>query len=104
MLAAESLRGKKVIGVKGVLIGEVEGVEIDMKNWQVTNFRIHLSDDVAKQLGYRTGFMGMSKPTISLPIAAIDQVGDVITVKNEISELKDLEHAETKVASPPPPS
>jgi len=104
LVAAETLRGKKVIGVKGALIGEVDGVEIDLEDWKVSHFRVHLSEDVAKQLGYRTGLISsrMSKPIISLPVQAIDHVGDVITVKNEIRELKDLEHAEMKVAGPPP--
>ena len=104
MLAAESLRGKKVIGAKGALIGEIDGVEIDMNTWKVVNFRVHLTDDVAKQLGYRTGFLGMSKPVVTLPVEAVEHVGDVITVRNEIGELRDLEHAEMKVTGAPPPA
>lgn len=99
LVAAETLRGKKVIGIRGVLIGVVEGIEIDMEDsWKVSHLRIQLTDEVAKQLGFRTGFISMSKPIITLPVNAIDQVGDVITVKSEIKELKDLEHAEVRVA------
>jgi sporulation protein YlmC with PRC-barrel domain len=93
LVSAESFRGKKVIGIKGLLIGEVEGLDIDIDTWRATHIRIHLTDDVAKQLGYRTGGLIniRSNPIISLPVEAIDQVGDVVTIKDSFKELKDLE-------------
>jgi sporulation protein YlmC with PRC-barrel domain len=92
LVSAESFRGKKVIGIKGLLIGEVEGLDIDIDNWRATHVRIHLTDDVAKQLGYRTSLINIrSNPMISLPVEAIDQVGDVVTIKDSFKELKDLE-------------
>ncbi|MCW3999104.1 MAG: hypothetical protein NWE93_02565 [Candidatus Bathyarchaeota archaeon] len=103
MVSAETLKGKKVIGVRGSLIGEVEGIEISMDDWKVSHFHVQLSDEVAKQLGFKTGLISVrTKPIISLPVEAIDHVGDVVTVKNEIKELKDLEHAEMRVSGPPP--
>jgi sporulation protein YlmC with PRC-barrel domain len=108
LVSAEVLRGKKVIGVRGIMIGQVDGVEISVDNWKATHLRVQLTDEVAKQLGFRRGFLAsnlsMSKPVISLPVEAIEHVGDVVTVKSEIKELKDLEDAGMKVtgASPVP--
>lgn len=92
LVSAVSFRGKKVIGVKGVLIGDIEDVDLDIDTWKATHIRIHLNDEVAKQLGFRTSrLINLSKPVISLPVEAIDQVGDVITLKDSIKEVKDLE-------------
>jgi len=100
VVTAESIKGKKVIGVKGVMIGQIDAIDIDIQTWRATHIRVALSEDVAKQLGYRTGLVRsmVNKPIISLPVDAIDQVGDVITIKDSIKEVKDLEL--TKPLSP----
>lgn len=92
MVSAENIRGKKVIGIKGLFIGNVEDLDIDTSSWRATHIRIHLTDEVAKQLGYKTSLLNIrSNPVISLPVEAIDQVGDVLTIKDSFKEIKDLE-------------
>lgn len=92
LVSAEVLRGKKVIGVKGVVIGEVDGVDINIPSWRTTHVRIALSSDVAKEMGYRTNLINrLSHPVMSIPVEAIDQVGDVVTIKDSIKDLTDLE-------------
>lgn len=94
MVSAEVLRGKKVIGVKGAVIGEVDGVDISIPSWRTTHVRIALSSEVAKEMGYRTNLIDrLSKPVMSIPVEAIDQVGDVVTIKDSIKDLADLELA-----------
>jgi sporulation protein YlmC with PRC-barrel domain len=101
LVSAEVLRGKKVIGVKGAVIGQVDGVDISIPGWQTTHVRISLSDEVAKELGYRTGMMSRisTRPIMSIPVEAIDQVGDVVTIKDSIKDLKDLEFSKPNAAA-----
>lgn len=93
LVTAESFKGKKVIGAKGAIIGQIDAVDINIQNWTATHIRVALSEDVAKQLGFRTGFVRsmVNKPIISLPVDAIENVGDVITIKDTVKDIKDLE-------------
>jgi len=100
LVSAESIRGKKVIGAKGALIGQIDNIDIDTQTWRATHVRISLTEDAAKQLGFRTGLISsrVNKPIISLPIESIDQVGDVVTIKSSIKEISDLEMAKPSPA------
>ena len=106
MLTAEMLKGKKVIGAGGLMIGEIETVLIDVATWKATHLQVGLTDEVAKQLGQKTAPLGISrigisskagmkKPNLSIPIEDVEQVGDVVTVKSGINDLKALEQAAT---------
>jgi sporulation protein YlmC with PRC-barrel domain len=93
------LKGKKVVGSGGLMIGEIEAILVDVKSWKVTHLQIGLTDDVAKQLGQKTtpfgigkvgitSKVGIKKSNLSIPVENVDQVGDIIMVKSGIKELQ----------------
>lgn len=86
MVRADKLTGKKVISSNGNIIGEVNGVELDLVEWTTTYLYVDVSEETAKELGIKTSFW--SATTIRLPITTINQVGDVITLNEKASDLK----------------
>lgn len=98
MVFSQNLKDKEVYGAKGILIGEVEGIDFSDNTWKVTHLLVRLKDDVAKQLGYKSGIR--TKHTILLPVDAINKIGDVVTIKPGIETLADLERIEAQAANP----
>lgn len=45
MVNANSLIGKRVIGAKALVLGEVESVELDVVTWQVTHLGVGLTEE-----------------------------------------------------------
>jgi sporulation protein YlmC with PRC-barrel domain len=85
---ANSLIGKRVIGAKAFVLGDVESVELDVANWHVTHLGVGLTEEATKELRFKKPFM--SHVVISLPISAVSVVGDVITLDTAIKSLKDV--------------
>jgi sporulation protein YlmC with PRC-barrel domain len=82
------LDGKKVVGTEGYILGEVEGIDIDLNTWRANAFFISLSDDAASELGVKKPFL--SKITVCLPTQLVEAVGEVITLKEPIRNLDDI--------------
>jgi sporulation protein YlmC with PRC-barrel domain len=82
------LRGKKVIGARGYVIGEVEGLDLDLSNWQVTGLQVGLTGDAATELGFKRPFL--SKVVVIVPSKIVSQVGNFITLSKEIETLESL--------------
>ena len=101
MVSTEVLKGKTVVGLKGMIIGEVEGAEIDVNSWKVTQMHVSLTEDVEKQLGFKTGLIRsmISKQVVSIPIESINEVGDVVNSNVDMNKLKSLARPEMKVAT-----
>ena len=79
------LNGKKVIGAEGLVIGEVEGVDLDFDAWHTSTLYVRLSDDAAAGYGLKNPFM--SRITICLPTRIVKSVGDVIVLGERLSNL-----------------
>ena len=47
------LNGKKVVGTEGYILGEVDGVDIDLNTWQVNAFYVCLSDEASAELRFK---------------------------------------------------
>jgi sporulation protein YlmC with PRC-barrel domain len=82
------LDGKKVVGTEGYILGEVEGIDIDLNTWRANAFFVSLSDDAASELGVKKPFL--SKITVCLPTQLVEAVGEVITLKEPIRNLDDI--------------
>lgn len=82
------LDGKKVVGTEGYILGEVNGVDIDLYTWQATAFYVDLSDDAISELGFKKSFL--RKVTACLPTQLVKAVGEVITLVEPIRNLEDL--------------
>ena len=96
MVFSQAIKDKKVVGAKGLLIGQVEGVDFNADTWKVTHFLVRLEDEVVRQLGYKSGIR--TKQNILIPVDAIDKIGDVVTIKSGIENLSDLERVEAQVS------
>ena len=92
------LNGKKVIGTEGYILGEVDGVDIDLDNWQVNVFYVSLSSEASAELRFRKPFL--SKITVCLPTQLVEAVGDVITLREPIRNLEDIAEKGVLVSSP----
>jgi sporulation protein YlmC with PRC-barrel domain len=82
------LEGKKVIGAKGYDVGEVEGLDLDLNNWQIVGLQVGLTENAASELGFKTPFM--SKVVVIIPSEIIKEVGNFITLDKATEDLKSL--------------
>jgi sporulation protein YlmC with PRC-barrel domain len=82
------LKGKKVIGAKGYVVGEVEGVDVELSAWQVTGLQVGLTDDAATELGFKRPFL--SKVVIIIPSRIVSLVGNFVTLDEDIENLESL--------------
>jgi len=80
--------GMKVVSLDAKEVGEVSGLEIDIKDWKVTHIHIELTDNAIKELNIRKPLIG--KVTICFPVGYIQKVGDVITLARNLEGLKKI--------------
>lgn len=91
------LRGKKIVGPEGYVLGEMNDLHVDFKTWQATAFYVILSDEAAAELNLKKPLL--RRVIVSLPIDLIEAVGDVITLKAPIRNLKDIAEKEMQVTT-----
>ena len=91
------LRGKKIVGPEGYILGEMNDLHVDFNNWQATAFYVILSDEATAELNLKKPLL--RRVIVSLPIDIIEAVGDVITLKAPIRNLKDLTEKEMQVTT-----
>ena len=84
--SSTKLKGKKVIGSKGYVLGEVEGFDIELNNWQVTGLQVGLTDDAATELGFKRPFL--SKVVIIIPSKLVGLVGNFISLDKTVENLE----------------
>jgi sporulation protein YlmC with PRC-barrel domain len=82
------LKGKTVMGAKGHTVGEVEALDLEPDNWQVTGLQVGLTDDAATKLGFNKTFL--SKVVVAIPTKIVSSVGNMIILNEEIQDLKAL--------------
>ena len=86
--SSTKLKGKKVLGAKGYVIGEVEGLDLDLSNWQVKGLQVSLTEDAATELGFKRPLL--SKVVIIIPSEIVGVVGNFITLDEYIENLEAL--------------
>ena len=89
------LKGRKVIGVEGYILGEFNDLHVDFTSWQATAFYVILSDEAAAELDFKKPFL--RKVVVCLPTKLIKVVGDIITLTAPIRNLKDVAENEVDV-------
>ncbi len=82
------LNGKKVVDSEGYILGEVDGVDVDLTTWQTTGLYVSLSDDAIVELGFKKPFL--SRIVISMPTKVVKAIGEVITLSEPLKSLKDI--------------
>jgi len=86
--SATEIKGKKVVGARGYVVGEVEGFDVDFSNWQVAGLQVGLTDDAATELGFKRPFL--SKVVVIVPSEIVSLVGNLVTLDESIESLESL--------------
>lgn len=86
--SSTKLKGKKVIGTKGFIVGEVEGLDLDISNWRVKGLQVGLTNDATTELGFKRPIL--SKVVIVVPSKIVSTVGNFITLDESIESLEAL--------------
>ncbi|MDH4123709.1 MAG: PRC-barrel domain-containing protein [Thermoplasmata archaeon] len=89
MISAKKINGMRVVTADAFTVGEVDGLEVDQKTWNVTHLDIELSDESLRELGFKKPLLGAIR--ICLPVSHINKFGDVITLKSDLAHLKGLD-------------
>ena len=89
MVNSTRLIGKKIVGSKGYIVGEVQKVEVDLNNWKVTNLQVGLTKEAAQMAGFKRPFLSY-QIVVCLPTNLVRSVGEVITLKDAAENLKAL--------------
>ena len=84
LISFDTLLGKKVIGVKGYMIGEIKGASINTKSWEILALHVKLADTAAEELGFKKRF---GSSTVCMPVKFIKAVADVVTVTPSLAKL-----------------
>ena len=69
-------------------LGEVDGTHADIGEWRITHLDVELTKDSGEELGFKKPLLG--SVTVCLPVSAVKQVGDVVTLNQSLSELKSI--------------
>ena len=88
MVNVTKWHGKKIIGAKGRIIGEVEGIELNTEKWLVTGLQVGLTNETALEAGFKRPSMGQI--VIVIPTELISAIGDAVTLNESARDLKDL--------------
>jgi sporulation protein YlmC with PRC-barrel domain len=87
-LNPDLLNGKTVVGTDGYILGEVDGVNVNLNTWETNAFFVNLSAEATAELGLKKPFL--RKITVSLPTQLIKAVGEVVTLNEPIRNLEDV--------------
>jgi sporulation protein YlmC with PRC-barrel domain len=89
ILRPEKIYGKKVMTYKGLLMGEVDAIEIDENNWTISHVDVSLTKEMEHLFDIKSGVM--SKSIVPLPTSLLGPIGpESITLKEEIADPKQL--------------
>jgi sporulation protein YlmC with PRC-barrel domain len=80
----DKLSGIYVICAGGFDLGNVNGIEINTANWQVTHLQVKLSKAASEDLGFKKRFRSS---TVCVPISLVATTGDNILLNKSIDEL-----------------
>ena len=84
----------KVITDDAFTLGEVDGAHADTATWQITHLDVELTKVATGELGFKKPILG--SVTVRLPITAVKQVGDVITLNKSLLEFKNLKESKAE--------
>ena len=87
-MKAANLNGKQVITSEAQVLGEIDGVEIDVSTWKVSHLHISLLKNIVKKFDFKKPFFG--SVTVCLPVNVIKAIGDVISLNKSIEDLRQM--------------
>ena len=86
------LKGKKVVGAEGYILGQMSDLQFDFNAWKATAFNVILSDEAMAELNFTKPFL--HKIVVCLPTQLIKAIGDVVTLTAPVRSLKDIAERE----------
>ena len=93
-MKVSNMNGMKVITADAFRLGEVDGAHADTGSWQITSLDVELTKEATRELGFQKPMFGSLK--VCLPIAAVKQIGDVITLNKSLLEFKNLKECKAE--------
>lgn len=84
LVSFRELSDKFVICAGGFDLGQINGVELDTKTWQITHLHVKLSKSASEDLGFKKRFRSS---TVCLPISLVATVGDNVLLNKSLDEL-----------------
>ena len=87
VVSIDKLVGMKVITAEAYIFGEVKGAEVNVDSWRITHLHVKLTDKAATDLRFKKRFRSS---TVCMPIALINEVGEVVTIDKSLEELSKL--------------
>ena len=85
MVGLDKLLKKKVVGKDGYILGDMEGLEVNTSNWQITHLRVKLSVLAAKEMGFKKR---LRSSTVFVPVSYVSAIGDIVTVDRSAPDLR----------------
>lgn len=79
---------KRVVTSDDYVIGETESAELDTVTWQVKSLYVSLNDEASEKMEFERPYFG--KIFVCLPVSAVKEVGDLITLNKTFGELQEL--------------
>ncbi len=79
---------KRVSTSDDYVIGEAESAEVDTVTWQVKSLYVSLNDEASEKMGFDRPYFG--KIFVCLPVSAVREIGDIITLNKNFNELQEL--------------
>jgi len=93
-LKVGNMNGMKVITADAFTLGEIDGTRADIGTWQITSLDVELTKEATKELNFKKPMFGSLK--VCLPITAVKEVGDVITLNKSLLEFKNLKEVKAE--------
>jgi sporulation protein YlmC with PRC-barrel domain len=93
-LKVSKMNGMKVITEGAYTLGEVDGAHMDKNTWQITHLIVDLTKEATNELGFKKPWLGSL--TVCIPISAVKNIGDVITLNQSFQELKNLSECKSE--------
>jgi len=92
-----ALKGRKVVGAEGYILGQISDLQVDFKIWKATGFHVILSDEAMAELNFTKPFL--RRTVVCLPTQLIKAIGDVVTLTAPVRNLKDIAEKEVQMST-----
>jgi sporulation protein YlmC with PRC-barrel domain len=87
---ATALSGKKIVTSDNYLLGEVEGIEVDIKTWTIAHLRVLLSKQAVNDLHLEPPILW--DVVFSLPVSMIRESNENISLNVAFKEISSNAH------------
>jgi sporulation protein YlmC with PRC-barrel domain len=87
-IALEDIIGDEVVSADAKIIGEVEGIAIDINTWRAPVVRIGLNKGVETSVGIKKPMFGAAR--LYIESLYVEHVSDLVTLSKKLGDLKNF--------------